>query len=112
MEMQEWKDGIVDKAVRQITLQSNMSTTDISKLTLVLIDYLDDGIRIIEDWRKLKTDDEFSSGKHDTALVGYLKNRYLDAGRELFSDYSSGGVRASRKQTPESVLKSSCKQVM
>lgn len=112
MEMQEWKDGIVDKAVRQITFQSNMSQSDISNLTLVLADYLDDGILIIKNWRKLKTDDEFLSGKHDTALVAYLKNRYLDAGRELFNDYSSGGVKANRKQSPESILKGSCKQVM
>ena len=39
MEMQEWKDGVIAKAVRQITYRANMSQADIDKATLVLSDY-------------------------------------------------------------------------
>ena len=112
MELQEWKDFIVKKALRQITYRNNMSSSDISELTLVLSDYLGEGIKILKKWRKLNNDDEFVSGNHDSGLVEYLKNKVQANGRELFSDYSSGGVKAKMDKTPESVLKSTCKQVM
>ena len=112
MELQEWKDGIVQKALRQITYRNNMSSSDISELSFILSDYLDEGIKVLKKWRKLNNDDEFVIGNHDSGLVEYLKNRNQANGRELFSDYSSGGVKAKMDKTPESVLKSTCKQVM
>lgn len=112
MEMQEWKDGVIAKAVRQITYRANMSQADIDKATLVLSDYLDDGITILRKWRKLKDDSELLSGMHDDGLVVFMKAKDQANGRDLFSDYSSGGIRANAKVTPESLLKGSCKQVM
>jgi hypothetical protein len=67
---------------------------------------------ILRKWRKLKDDSEFVSGQHDYSLVAYLKAKDQANGRDLFSDYSSGGVKANMKQTPESLLKASCKQVI
>ena len=112
MEIQEWKDGIIDKAKRQISFRNNMSSSDIQDLTIVLSDYLEEGISILKKWRKLKDDNEFSSGEYDSGLIGFLKNKYSANGRELYSDYSSGGVRANMKKSPESILKSDYKQVM
>jgi hypothetical protein len=112
MEMQEWKENIIAKALRQISYQSNMSNTDIDKITLVLSDYLDDGITILRNWRKLKNDNEFLIGLHNSSLVLYIKSKYQANGRDLFSEYSSGGIKANTKKTPESVLKSTCKQVI
>jgi hypothetical protein len=43
MEMHEWKDGIIETAVRQISYKNNMSQADKSELTLVLSNYLADG---------------------------------------------------------------------
>jgi hypothetical protein len=112
MEMHEWKNDIIEKAVRQISYRNNMSQADKDSLTLVLSDYLDDGITILRKWRKLKDDNEFISGMHDNGLIVYMKSKDQANGRDLFSDYSSGGVRANMKQTPESLLKASCKQVI
>ena len=112
MEFQEWKYGILDKAVRQITYRANMSQADKDSLTLVLSDYLDDGITILRKWRKMNDDSEFISGQHDAGLVAFIKAKDQANGRDLFSDYSSGGVRANMKVTPENLLKGSCKQVM
>ena len=112
MEMQEWKDGVIAKAVRQISYRSNLSDTDMNNLTLVLSDYLDEGIKILRKWRKLKDDSELLSGMHDDGLVVFMKAKDQANGRDLFSDYSSGGIRANAKVTPESLLKASCKQVM
>lgn len=112
MEMQEWKDGVIANAVRQITYRANMSQTDIDNLTFVLSNYLDDGITILRKWRKMSDDSEFISGQHDSGLVTFIKAKDQANGRDLFSDYSSGGVRANMKVTPENLLKGSCKQVM
>jgi hypothetical protein len=112
MEMYEWKDGIIEKAVRQIAYRNNMSQTDKDNLTLVLSDYLNDGITILRKWRKMRDDSEFISGQHDSGLVAFIKAKDQANGRDLFSDYSSGGVRANMKVTPENLLKGSCKQVM
>lgn len=112
MEMFEWKNDIIERAVRQISYRNNMSQADKDDLTLVLSDYLNDGINILRKWRKLKNDTEFVSGMHDEGLVVYLKAKYQANGRDLFVGYSSGGVNASMKQTPESLLKASCKQVI
>lgn len=112
MEFQEWKYGILDKAVRQITYRANMSQADKDSLTLVLSDYLDDGITILRKWRKMSDDSEFVSGQHDSGLVAFIKAKDQANGRDLFSDYSSGGVRANMKVSPENLLKGSCKQVM
>lgn len=112
MEMQEWKDTIIDKAKRQITFRNNMSSSEILNLTVVLSDYLDEGISILRKWRKLKTDSEFLSGEHDSGLVNFLKNKYSANGREIFEGYSSGGVSSTMNKSPESLLKSTCKQVI
>jgi hypothetical protein len=112
MDMQSWKSGLVLKATTQITYRQNMSGADISSLTLVLSDYLDEGITILRNWRKMKDDNEFVSGMHDSGLVSFIKAKYQANGRDLFSDYSSGGVMANMKVTPENLLKGSCKQVM
>ena len=112
MGMQEWKDGVIANAVRQITYRANMSQTDIDNLTFVLSNYLDDGITILRKWRKMSDDSEFISGQHDSGLVTFIKAKDQANGRDLFSDYSSGGVRANMKVTPENLLKGSCKQVM
>lgn len=112
MEMQEWKDSILDKAKRQVSYRNNMSSSDIQELTLVLSDYLEEGISIIKKWRKLQNESEFLSGEHDSRLINFLKNKYSANGRELFGDYSSGGIKANMKKSPESILKSTCKQVI
>ena len=112
MTMIEWKDGIIEKALRQITYRNNMSQADKDDLTLVLSDYLDEGISILRKWRKLKDDREFISGVHDGGLMVFLKAKDQANGRDLFNDYSSGNVKANMKQTPESLLKASCKQVI
>ena len=112
MEMQEWKDGIIDVAKSQISYNANMSSSEINSLTLVLSNYLDGGINILRKWRKLKTNEEFLFGMHDEALVDYIKAKHQINGRDIFSDYSSGGVKANVKVTPENQLKGSCKQVM
>lgn len=112
MEMQEWKDVIIEKATRQISYRNNMSNSEKTELSLVLSDYLEEGISILRNWRKLKDEAEFISGKHDSGIVNFIKNKYLSNGRELFGAYSSGGVSSTMKQTPESILKSTCKQVI
>ena len=112
MDIYEWKNLIIDKALRQITYRSNMSNSDKQELTLVLSDYLDEGITILRKWRKLKDDSEFVSGMHDSGLIVFMKAKDQANGRDLFSDYSSGGVRANMKVSPENLLKGSCKQVM
>lgn len=112
MEMQEWKYGIIDKATRQITYRNNMSKSDIQELTMVLSDYLEEGMSILKKWRKLKDESEFVGGIHDSGLVSFLKNKYSANGRELYSGYSSGGVSSTMDKSPESVLKSTCKQVI
>ena len=112
MEMQEWKDGIVEKAKRQLAYRNNLSGSDIDSLTIALFDYLDEGINVLREWRKLSNDVEFISGKHDNALIVFLKEKNQANGRDLFGDYSSGGIKANMKTTPENRLKGSCKQVM
>ena len=112
MDIYEWKEGILNRAVRQISYRSNMSNADKVELKLVLSDYLDDGITILRKWRKLKDDSEFISGMHDEGLIVYLKAKDQVNGRDLFNSYSSGGVSSSMKQTPENLLKASCKQVI
>ncbi len=112
MEMREWKDSVIAKAVRQITYRANMSQSDIDKLTLVLSDYLDEGITILRKWRKMSDDREFLRGDHDSGLVSFLKAKDQANGRDLFESYNSGGVSSSMKATPENLLKGSCKQVI
>lgn len=112
MEMQKWKDSIIERAKRQICYRSNMSNADKADLFVVLSDYLDEGITILRKWRKMSDDSEFLSRQHDEALVTFIKEKDQANGRDLFSDYSSGGVRANMKVTPENLLKGSCKQVM
>lgn len=112
MDFTSWKLELVDKAIRQISYKSNMSNSEKTELSLVLSDYLDEGISILRKWRKLKDDSEFVNGDHDSGLIDFIKNKHSANGRELYSDYSSGGVKATMKKTPESVLKSSCKQVI
>lgn len=112
MEMQEWKDLIIDKAKRQIVYRNNMSSSDIQDLTLVLSDYLEEGISILRKWRKIKEDSAFLSKEYDSGLVLFVKEKYQANGRDLFSDYSSGGVRATIKVSPENTLKGIYKQVM
>lgn len=112
MELQEWKDTLIDKSIRKITFRNNMSANDISELTLVLVDFLDEGIAELKKWRKLKNNDEFLNGIHDTALLTFINDKYLANGRELFQGYSSGGVNASMKVSPLSRLQSSCNQAM
>lgn len=112
MEMQEWKDSILDKVKRQISFRNNMSSSEIQELTLVLSDYLEEGISILRKWRKIKEDSAFLSGEYDSGLILFVKQKYQANGRDLFSDYSSGGVRATMKVTPENTLKGTYKQVM
>jgi hypothetical protein len=112
MDMQSWKSGLVMKAVKQITYKTNMSNSDINSLTNVLSDYLDEGINILRKWRKLKDDTEFVSGMHDSGLIVFIKSKEQANGRDLFTGYSSGGITATMKVSPENVLKSTCKQVM
>ena len=112
MDMQTWRSSLIMKAVRQITYRANMSKSDSENLSVVLSDYLDEGITILRKWRKMSDDSEFISGQHDAGLVSFLKAKDQANGRDLFSDYSSGGVRANMKVTPENLLKGSCKQVM
>ena len=112
MEMIEWREDIVKKAVRQIAYRGNMSSSDTDNLTVVLSDYLDEGLNVLRKWRKLKNDDEFLSGMHDNGLIVYLKAKEQANGRDLFSSYCSGGVNATMKQSPENLLKASCKQVL
>ena len=112
MELQEWKDSIIKDAKVQIYFRNNLSLEEDSNLVSILSIYLEDGINIIKQWRKLKNDNEFIGGIHNVALKRYIADRYLAAGRELFNDYSSGGVKATMKQSPESRLKSCVKQVI
>lgn len=112
MEMQEWKDSIIERAKRQICYRSNMSNADKADLFVVLSDYLDEGITILRKWRKMTDDSEFVSGQHDSGLISFLKAKDQANGRDLFTNYNSGGVSATIKVTPENLLKGSCKQVM
>lgn len=112
MDIQDWKDSLVEKAVRQITFKSNMSSKDITNLTTILFYYLDEGISVLKEWRKIKNDSEFVSKRYDSALVQYLINKNLVNGREMFDVYTSGGVKADMKKSPESVLKSNFCQVI
>ncbi len=112
MEIQDWKDEIVENAIRQITYGSNMSSKDVSRLTAILFDYLEDGMQVLRIWRKIKIDSEFLSKKYDTALVKYLIDRNSVSGRDVFDSYSSGGVNTKFTKSPESKLKSSFPQVM
>ena len=112
MEKQEWKDIILDKVKRQISFRNNMSNSEIQELTLVLSDYLEEGISILRKWRKIKVDSAFLGGEYDSGLILFVKQKYQANGRDLFSDYSSGGVRATMKVTPENTLKGTYKQVM
>lgn len=112
MEIQDWKDEIVTRAVREISYRNNMSSSDISDLTLVLSGFLEDGIVILRKWRKLSNDSEFLSGVHNGSLVTFLKDKYNANGRENFQSFSSAGVSSTMKNTPESRLKATCKQVI
>jgi hypothetical protein len=112
MTLNEWKDDLLNKAIRQITYRNNMSQADKNDLVLVLSDYLSEGINILRKWRKLKTDDEFVSGMHDAGLIVFIKAKDQANGRDLFGSYSSGGVSSTMKLSPESMLKASCKQVI
>lgn len=110
--MQNWKSELIGKAKRQIVQTNNMSQKEAAELAFVLSDYLEEGITILKNWRKLKVDSEFVSGKHDAGLIVFIKSKYQANGRDLFNEYSTGGIKANMKQTPESLLKASCKQVM
>ena len=112
MEIQEWKEDIVSRATREISFRNNMSKAETTELSLVLFDFLEDGITILRNWRKLKDDTEFLAGIHNGGLVNFLKDKYNANGRENFQNYSSGGVTSSMRNTPESRLKSTCKQVI
>lgn len=112
MELNDWKDKIIEKSKKQISFRSNMSNTEIADLTTILFDYLEDGMLIIKNWRKLKDTTEFTNGQHDSGLIRYINDKYLANGREYYESFSSGGVSSSSKQSPESRLKSTCKQVM
>ena len=110
--LDEWKKLRKDNAVTQICYRNNMSTSDKTELESILSVFLDDGIAIIKQWRKLKDNDEFLTGKHDYALKQFVIDKYLSNGRDIYKGYSSGGVNATMDQTPEGRLKNSCKQVM
>lgn len=110
--MQEWKDLIIDKAKRQIAYRNNMSSSEIQELTLVLSDFLEEGISILKKWRKIKDDSAFLTKEYDSGLVLFIKQKYQSNGRDLFSDYTSGGVKATMKVSPENTLKGTYKQVM
>ena len=75
MEIYEWKDEIVTRAVKEISFRANMSKSDLSELTLVLFNFLEDGITILKNWRKLKDDTEFLNGTHNSGLINYLKDK-------------------------------------
>lgn len=113
MDFTQWKDSIIEKAVAQISYRANMAPTDKSELNSLLSSFIDDGISILIKWRKLNPEDEeFTNGVHDSSLVAYLKNRYYDNGKELYNGYSSNGISTNKKVSAESLLKSSCKQVL
>lgn len=112
MDIYEWKDGIIEKAKRQITYRANMASSDIQELTLVLFDFLDEAISILTKWRKLTNDNEFLQGKHDSAICRFLVDKYNAIGRESFSSYGAGGISSVMPKSPESILKSSTKQVI
>lgn len=112
MELYEWKETIISKALKQIAYRNNMSQSDIDNATTVLSIYLDEGINILRSWRKMKDDNEFLSGKHDNGLIDFIKAKDQSNGRDLFEEYTSGGIKANFKITPENRLKGSCKQVM
>lgn len=108
----EWREGIIEKAKRQISYRANMSSSDIQELTLVLFDFFDEAISILTKWRKLKTNDEFLQGMHDASICKFLVEKYNSIGREGFTSYGAGGISTSMPRSPESVLKSSTKQVI
>lgn len=114
MDLTQWKDSIIEKAVSQISYRANMAPVDKSELNSLLSSFLDDGISILRKWRKLKSEEneEFTNGTHDSSLVAFLKNKYYDNGKELYNGYSSNGISTSKRVAAESLLKSSCKQVL
>lgn len=112
MEYGAWELKIVEIAVAKEKYNSNMGKDELDELSVLFVDYLRDGVRIIKKWRKLKDDKEFTDGYHDDGLLTYISDRHQSRGRELFYGYSSGGVGASMVRSPESRLKSSCKQVI
>lgn len=112
MERQEWLDSILEKSVRQISYRNNMSDTEIQELKVVLSDFLEEGIQILTKWRKIKNESDFYKGDYDSGLILFVKNKYSANGRELYSDYTSGGIKTTMDKTPESVLKSNYKQVI
>ena len=112
MEFDAWKLRIVEKAIAKEKYHSNMSENEALQLSTLFCDYLDDGVLIIKKWRKLKDTTEFTNGDHNEGLLTYISDRHQSRGRELYQGYSSGGVSASMVRSPESRLKSSCKQVI
>ena len=112
MSIQDWKNDLIGQTKRQILQTNNMTLKEADELAFVLSNYLDEGIIILRNWRKLKDDTEFVSGKHDSGLIVFIKSKYQVNGRDLFNEYTSGGIKSNMKQTPESLLKASCKQVM
>lgn len=107
-----WRDEIIKKVIRQISYRSNLSNADIDKLLPVLYDYLNEGVAILRKWRKISDENEIYNGKYDDGLIAFLKAKEQINGREAFSDYTSGGVTANMKVTPENILKGYYRQVL
>lgn len=76
-------------------------------------DFLDDGIAIIVEWRKIdlsNPNNELLLGIVDNGLIRYVIESYNIAGMEGQSSDSSAGNTRVFRTTPESNLKSSLSQ--
>jgi hypothetical protein len=104
--------GILNRAVSIISNRSNMSNDEAENLTPILSIYLEEGKEIIRKWRKSVGEVEIVQGLHDSALLEFVINKYTLMGRNIYDSYTSGGVKSTVSKSPESILKSSCKQVM
>lgn len=105
--MKEMKAKLVGRASRRL----NYNTEYIAD-TEILGDFFDEGVLILTNWRKLKNDNEFLSGKHDVALINFMVESFGYMGMEGQSYSANNGRVRQYLLDPKAKLQSSVPQIM
>lgn len=109
-DIEEYRSYIVGRAKTKLLYRSN--NVDNADLVDILSDFFDDAHRMIVNWRKLKTEDEFLSQKWDAEITDFVVDSYRTMGDELLDNTSVNGISRTYKINASARLKSRIPQVM
>jgi len=69
-------------------------------------DYIEDAVRIIEDWARPSNETAFTNGIYNSSIISYVVESFNLNGAEGYSSYSDGSQKNTIKNSPEGNLKS------